>query len=505
MNKHLFKIFIVVLICVGLSGCDEQETTPLDSDGDGYNDDVDEFPNNSLEWIDNDKDGYGDNTDAFPYNSSEWNDTDGDGIGDNTDAFPYNSSEWNDTDGDGVGDNTDYYPYDDMRWKEPMTIQISDNNVIQNIDEPDKPVILSVSGSFCDITISKNTTLFEIILSGFDNIIQVSKNHTYLLNDSGINNEIIYYDYIDPIVQKAEPYIEKIVTDDLDLRDYANSLITGCDSDNRECQVNAIYRHILESYDCLDTSGDSGSIQSPQETIRLKEGTCEDLSLLINSLLENIGLKTYLVFTDNNVYSFASSIDGESLWGFVESSLISQVERDWGESISQTYVETFDLNAGFASYYGGGEGQSFGDFIDYMNIDYRIDSDQALHMFVVHSYNDFYNLIQGKPFNHYQEFEEAALTNIIDSIENVDKYGGIVLLNTGSQVAHVEVDLEFYFRPSFYELYGKDDIIVYSFGSKSGILFDPTLGDYGFPGYDGEIEGEMIIIDPITKEYSNLN
>ena len=62
MNKHLLIICVVVLICVGLSGCNEQEVTTkeIDTDGDGYNDNVDEFPYDPSEWIDSDKDGYGD-------------------------------------------------------------------------------------------------------------------------------------------------------------------------------------------------------------------------------------------------------------------------------------------------------------------------------------------------------------------------------------------------------------------------------------------------------------
>ena len=37
----------------------------------------------------------------------EWADTDGDGYGDNSDAFPNDPTEWADSDGDGIGDNAD--------------------------------------------------------------------------------------------------------------------------------------------------------------------------------------------------------------------------------------------------------------------------------------------------------------------------------------------------------------------------------------------------------------
>ncbi|MDA9570220.1 CotH kinase family protein [Porticoccaceae bacterium] len=108
-----------------------------DSDNDGVNDELDDFPNDPNEQFDTDGDGTGnnadtdddndgvaDNSDAFPEDSSESVDTDGDGIGnnadpdddndgvaDNTDAFPQDNSETLDTDADGIGNNAD--PDDD--------------------------------------------------------------------------------------------------------------------------------------------------------------------------------------------------------------------------------------------------------------------------------------------------------------------------------------------------------------------------------------------------------
>ena len=83
-----------------------------DTDGDGWANTHDTFPDDDKEWQDSDEDGIGDNSDIFPEDSSEWIDTDQDGIGDNSDIFPEDSSEWIDTDQDGVGDNADVFPED---------------------------------------------------------------------------------------------------------------------------------------------------------------------------------------------------------------------------------------------------------------------------------------------------------------------------------------------------------------------------------------------------------
>ncbi len=86
--------------------------SPPDSDGDGFHDGIDAFPNDPNEWADSDGDGVGDNGDAFPLDPTETTDSDDDGVGDNADAFPNDPTETADSDGDGVGDNADAFPND---------------------------------------------------------------------------------------------------------------------------------------------------------------------------------------------------------------------------------------------------------------------------------------------------------------------------------------------------------------------------------------------------------
>jgi len=94
----------------------------VDSDGDGYSDLNDDFPNDVLKNIDNDNDGFDDLSedacdDLFGTSSIDRKgcpDTDNDGysdadifytVADGADAFPTDLTQWNDTDGDGYGDN----------------------------------------------------------------------------------------------------------------------------------------------------------------------------------------------------------------------------------------------------------------------------------------------------------------------------------------------------------------------------------------------------------------
>tara|TARA_Y100000589_G_C27198887_1_gene648405 strand:+ start:9089 stop:14668 length:5580 start_codon:yes stop_codon:yes gene_type:complete len=107
----------------------------VDSDGDGYSDLNDVWPNDSTQWYDDDMDGFGDEnsgTDpdqcpdeygtAFRGTLIGCPDTDGDGYADDEDAFPFHDSQHLDSDGDGWGDNEtsgahkpDHWPNDSTR------------------------------------------------------------------------------------------------------------------------------------------------------------------------------------------------------------------------------------------------------------------------------------------------------------------------------------------------------------------------------------------------------
>jgi len=456
VRKIVVVLIGFVMITIGLmSGCTEKKPVNnlvTDTDGDGYNDTVDAFPADSTEWVDSDGDGVGDNTDAFPHDANETKDTDGDGVGDNTDAFPHDANETKDTDGDGVGDNTDAFPLDPTEWKD------SDGDGV---------------GDTADY-FPYDATRWEQPAS-------------------------------DAFLQNATPYIEKLDLDNNQLQTYANTIINGCDSSARECQVNALYRDVLMNYTCTVAPLDSGTLQTPQETIQQKEGTCEDLSILLCSLLSNSGIPSYLVFTDSHVYAMASDVNIDSLWEVAEHSLILQVEQTFGEPISQPFIQTYTLLPLNMLYAGGLEGQTFAGVIDYMTIDYTIESDRPLHMFVVPTQTEFFALRDGKNFTHNATWEETNLTTKTGTIPQLSTYGGIILLNNNkTQVATVSVDFLFTFQPSFYDTYNKNTLTAYKIVGKDSVILDPTLGEYGFPGYDAAIVGEKTAINPVTKQYFTL-
>ena len=117
----------------GVGGYDDQGTINLtgtgytdgwiisygsDSDGDGFTDSSDAFPNDPSQWSDLDGDGFGDNISGFQgddcpdvFGNSTASgyfgcaDGDGDGWADDHDDLPEEPTQWSDADQDGYGDN----------------------------------------------------------------------------------------------------------------------------------------------------------------------------------------------------------------------------------------------------------------------------------------------------------------------------------------------------------------------------------------------------------------
>lgn len=95
------------------------ETTPVDTDGDGVEDEVDIAPEDpklqTVDDVDTDKDGVADHKDDFPKNAEFSTDSDGDGVADPIDAFPKDERYSKDSDGDKVADSEDDFPADPTR------------------------------------------------------------------------------------------------------------------------------------------------------------------------------------------------------------------------------------------------------------------------------------------------------------------------------------------------------------------------------------------------------
>ena len=327
----------------------------------------------------------------------------------------------------------------------------------------------------------------------------------------------------DPVIQRAEPYISKVVFDDINLRTQAASIVRGCPSGDKECQINKLYRYAVENYDYYSDPRSREFIQSPSETMKVKGGDCEDLTILLNSLLENLGIKTYLVLTEDHAYCLACGVDTgyEDLWQYIQESIITQASKDLGQKEDMKVViengnlfvvkekqQTFVLKEGSVYYYGG-DGSKFTSPIEYMNIKYDVSSSQPLTIYVVPSRAEFELMSEGQTVKHYPSCQKQNILKISDLCDGLTNHGGLILENgnlglISNKDATVDLKINFYFYYSPYELLADQKISYYEGDNQKCIVLDATVGRYGYPGYDANPEGEKIALDPITKEYIYL-
>jgi hypothetical protein len=306
-------------------------------------------------------------------------------------------------------------------------------------------------------------------------------------------------------VRLAKPYIEKIVPDDAQLRELAEAIVQDCP--DKEGEVNAVYRYIVENFTYIADPEDGESIQSPFETLETKGGDCEDLTILACSLLENIGIRTYLVLTESHAYGLVSGIDPESLWTYINGSLQEQFIED--HDMVSAMDEVLELDARYVYYYGGDgsafpiEAATFGDSvvkIESLEIGYSVWSTEPVNVYILPSRDEFDNLVDRRSFEHYPNCQEQAVYQAEGTCE-IPRYGGIAIQNPTSRDAVVNARVTF-----SYELYFEGlKVTYYTLEGEQAIVLELTAGEYGYPGYSPLVEAERkFAIDPISEEYFSL-
>jgi hypothetical protein len=306
-------------------------------------------------------------------------------------------------------------------------------------------------------------------------------------------------------VRLAKPYIEKIVPDDDQLRELAEAIARDCP--DKEGKVNAVYRYIVEDFTYIADPEDGESIRSPFETLDTKGGDCEDLTILACSLLENIGIRTYLVLTESHAYGLVSGIDPDSLWTYINGSLQEQFIED--HDMVSAMDEVLELGGRHVYYYGGDgsafpiEAATFGDSvvkIQGLEIDYSVWSSEPVNIYILPSRDEFDNLVDRRSFEHYPDCGEQEVYQAEGTCE-IARYGGIAIQNPTSRDAVVNAGVAFSYEVYFEGL----KVTYYTLEGEQAIVLELTAGEYGYPGYSPLVEAERkFAIDPITKEYFSL-
>lgn len=323
----------------------------------------------------------------------------------------------------------------------------------------------------------------------------------------------------DNIIKKGEPYFSKIILSDVILRAKATDMAAGCPSGDKECQLTRIYRYVADNYDYYGDPQSKQIIQSPYETLDVKGGDCEDLAILLSSLLENVGIKTYLVLTDNHAYALACGVNVTELWPYIKQTFAERYAKEFKSGktsravikddklfITYDYNETFLFKSGYFYYYGG-NGSKFSSPIKYLDIDYSVSSTEPLTIYVMPTLDDYQKLLDGKVFVHYPSCHKQDVFKTSGSCTNMGNYGIIVLVNPNkNDDAVLDLGITFSLAYSTDEFTKDKTIYSYTLDNQTCVIADPVGGKSGFPGYDPNVsKGQKIAYDPTVKNYIYLN
>ncbi len=118
-----------------------------------------------------------------------------------------------------------------------------------------------------------------------------------------------------PKIRESEVYssiAERISFNDSELNNLSLLITKDCPVHNKECKANKIFNYVINNYKHIEHT-EPGVLKSPKQTIKDGGGDCKDLSILYNSLLENIQIRTKLAFTKDHAYGLVCGINVEKL------------------------------------------------------------------------------------------------------------------------------------------------------------------------------------------------
>ena len=107
----------------------------------------------------------------------------------------------------------------------------------------------------------------------------------------------------DPAAAPYLRYVDRVDSRASDIVILASHLAEGCESADHLCESASLLRFVADEIAYRsDPRGGDDYVKSPQETLAAGAGDCEDKTILLTSLLESLGNRTYLVFTRDHVW-----------------------------------------------------------------------------------------------------------------------------------------------------------------------------------------------------------
>jgi hypothetical protein len=112
----------------------------------------------------------------------------------------------------------------------------------------------------------------------------------------------------------AETYVKMVVVKDPEIRRVAEDFSKGCRSEDTACVLYEIFMRVVRDYRYIPDPKSKNVISGFNITYRNKGGDCEDLSIFLASLLENMNIFTITAVQIDHVFVFACGVAREELY-----------------------------------------------------------------------------------------------------------------------------------------------------------------------------------------------
>ncbi len=316
-------------------------------------------------------------------------------------------------------------------------------------------------------------------------------------------------------LKEAEPYLAKLTLQDAKLRELAAAIVAGCPFNDKECQVNELYRFLVENFRYYADPRKGEYVQNPFETLKLRGGDCEDLTILAESMLENIGFKTYLVITKTHVFTLVCGLDRERLWSHIEENIkekVGEMLQEEGKKsvlfinnelyIAERINETILVKNGKIARYGG-DGTPLKPPLTVMNIKYDINSSAPVSIYILSTKDSFNKLVSDMnlPYADTSECVKKDVFATSGMCRGLRSYGIVAIVNNSGKDAKVNVQIDFLAKYSLPKTINNRKIAYYRINGDECIAFDVSAGPSGYVGYTiAKKDEQKIAIDPLTKK-----
>jgi len=280
----------------------------------------------------------------------------------------------------------------------------------------------------------------------------------YDLNPAEEGQDFIFeVDYSTPWVapvneENITQYLNALDLSNSKLRSEATKYIRDCPSGDIECQLIYVYEGFLLNYSYIADPRNEEHIQSPFETINYGGGDCEDLTILLISLLENIGIETYMVLEPEHVYALACGVDAEVMYNYT-------LPLFYTYDLVENSTEKIHIKGDWGWYYGGND--SFKDMAFTMLV--NITANKPITVFAVNDEYDYQAFMYGEPYTYIQGTYRENVRSYNETLV-VPATGGFVIFNPNKYGADIALRVE-----SYLNYYGIDpkNLIIYTYSINS--------------------------------------